>query len=295
MTWKGPWNATSAYAVNDVAEFKGSSYIAVKATTAGQSPESAPASWNLVAGRGSLAPAWKGGWMPASAYSVADAVSYGGASFLALSAIAAKSPPPTAGQLWGLLATGLNVRGDWSKTPRYQVGDAVLYQGSTYVAKIANTDVLPTDTNNWQLLARGIPDDARQWTKNETDALALGITGNVFALGTLIAGLMAGGAIATAITGLQGQVAALQAEIAAVQVNLEGQIVALRLRVTTLEADVAAHGRQLGRLAAQNTQMQNEIAQLFADDGEIRANFLDLRFLVWELRAQMGALIGHGA
>jgi hypothetical protein len=287
MTWKGPWNATNVYAVNDVAEFKGSSYIAVKATTAGQSPESAPASWNLVAGRGSLAPAWKGGWMPANAYSVADAVSYGGASFLALSAITAKSPPPAAGQLWGLLATGLNVRGEWSNTVHYQVGDAVLYKGSTYVAKMANTNVSPTDTNNWQLLARGIPDDPAQWTPQETTALALGITGNLAALGLLIAGIMAHGALATAI-------ATLQAEVAAVQANLQAQIVTLQGRVTHLDAEVDAHELELDALAEANTQINNaitqinnQVAQLAQQDAQLQADLQVVENGLWALEVRV--------
>lgn len=287
MTWKGPWNATSAYAVNDVAEFKGSSYIVVKATTAGQSPESAPASWNLVAGRGSLAPAWKGGWMPASAYSVADAVSYGGASFLALSAIAAKSPPPTTGQLWGLLATGINVRGEWSDTVHYQVGDAVLYKGSTYVAKTANTNVLPTDTNNWQLLARGIPDDPAQWTPGETTALALGITGNLAALGLLIAGLMAHGALSTAIATLQAEVAAIPGQIAAVQLNLNRRIVELQerlnrveARVDTLEAEVERHGRELDAVREFERDVVNAVEALTEANVQLQDQLNTLRLLL---------------
>jgi hypothetical protein len=48
---------------------------------------------------------------------------------------------------------GINDRGAWSSTTVYIRGDAVLYAGQTYLAKIASKAVVPTNTTSWQLLA----------------------------------------------------------------------------------------------------------------------------------------------
>jgi hypothetical protein len=48
---------------------------------------------------------------------------------------------------------GINDRGAWVSTTAYAKGDAVLYAGQTYLAKIASKGVMPTNTTSWQLLA----------------------------------------------------------------------------------------------------------------------------------------------
>lgn len=52
---------------------------------------------------------------------------------------------------------GITWRGAWSATTTYATGDAVRYQGSSYIAKAASTDVLPPTTTpanaTWALLA----------------------------------------------------------------------------------------------------------------------------------------------
>lgn len=51
-------------------------------------------------------------------------------------------------------ARGMNFRGTWSSTISYAVGDAVEYGGSTWYAKVANTDSQPAFSNlNWALVA----------------------------------------------------------------------------------------------------------------------------------------------
>lgn len=45
----------------------------------------------------------------------------------------------------------VNMTFDWNSGKPYQPNDLVVYQGNIYCAKIANTGVLPTDTNTWTL------------------------------------------------------------------------------------------------------------------------------------------------
>jgi hypothetical protein len=49
---------------------------------------------------------------------------------------------------------GINNRGTWVSTTAYQINDSISYQGSSWIALIANTDSAPATSNpNWQLLA----------------------------------------------------------------------------------------------------------------------------------------------
>lgn len=106
---------------------------------------------------------WRGAWSSAANYVADDAVSYNGASFIAL--VGNTNVTPVAGATWGSLATrgatgltGVNPRGTYSGATAYAISDAVLYNGSTFVAIQATTGnappTLPTTSNTWwQLLA----------------------------------------------------------------------------------------------------------------------------------------------
>ncbi|QIG67840.1 concanavalin A-like lectin/glucanase protein [Rhizobium phage RHph_Y60] len=106
---------------------------------------------------------WRGDWSNATAYDEDDAVSYNGASYIAL--VDNTNVTPVAGATWGSLAargatglTGVNPRGTYSGATAYTISDAVLYNGSTYVAIAATTGNAPptppaTSNTWWQLLA----------------------------------------------------------------------------------------------------------------------------------------------
>jgi hypothetical protein len=49
--------------------------------------------------------------------------------------------------------TGINWQGAWASTTSYSQGDAVSYQGSSYLAVVANTNVPPTSLADWTVLA----------------------------------------------------------------------------------------------------------------------------------------------
>jgi hypothetical protein len=48
---------------------------------------------------------------------------------------------------------GINWKGAWASTASYSQGDAVSYEGSSYLAVVANTNVLPTSAADWAVLA----------------------------------------------------------------------------------------------------------------------------------------------
>jgi len=51
ITWRGPWNVSTPYAINDAVCFNGSSYIATAAGS-GAEPDTSPGSWNMLASVG---------------------------------------------------------------------------------------------------------------------------------------------------------------------------------------------------------------------------------------------------
>ncbi len=52
FTWKGTWSNATTYALGDVVQFAGSSYISLTDGNTGNSPATSPASWALIAQRG---------------------------------------------------------------------------------------------------------------------------------------------------------------------------------------------------------------------------------------------------
>lgn len=106
---------------------------------------------------------WRGEWDLASAYSIADAVSFDGSSYIAIAASTNKQPD-TNPSYWSLLtlsgADGVDGRsfiwkGAWSGAMAYSVDDVVSYQGTTYIAIQAGTNKNPaTQTSFWSVMAQ---------------------------------------------------------------------------------------------------------------------------------------------
>jgi chitodextrinase len=118
ITWQGAWAAATSYAVNDAVAFNGSSYISIQAGS-NHGPDVSPAFWTLLARAGlngatgppgpvgpsgaagsSGAPGatgppglvWRGIWNPSTTYTVNDAVSYNGSSYICLQAGVNQAP-----------------------------------------------------------------------------------------------------------------------------------------------------------------------------------------------------------
>ena len=112
--WRGSWSASTAYAVHDVVAYDGSSYLAL-APNEGADPTSSGTDWTPIAMAGAAGSAGKAG----------------------------KAGAP--GIVW---------LGAWSATASYTPHQAVLFQGSSYVASSANTNAPPNDNlNDWVLVA----------------------------------------------------------------------------------------------------------------------------------------------
>jgi hypothetical protein len=96
----------------------------------------------------------RGAWASSATYDVNDSVSYGGSSWIALTANT-NSIPSATNSNWQLLAApGINNQGSWVPTTNYQIGNAVTDGGQFWLTVFPNQDSEPSTLNpNWQLIA----------------------------------------------------------------------------------------------------------------------------------------------
>ena len=201
----GNYSSTTNYALHDAVSFGGSTYISLVANNVGNTPSLSPTQWAVLAAQGPAGPAgatgaqgaqgpqgatgatgatgpqgpptsFTGAWLAGRSYSIGDAVSYGGGSYIALSANAGRQPDISPAY-WGLLAqagtagasgatgaqgpqgaqgpAGISYKGVWSASIGYLANDAVFYAGSTYLALATSMGVQPDLTPSaWALLAQ---------------------------------------------------------------------------------------------------------------------------------------------
>jgi hypothetical protein len=138
----GAWSATNSYSIGDVVTRNGSSYASLVASNHGQAPDLSPAYWMLLAAQGAAGPSgpagtigatgsqgpagpagapgsqgpagptgatgapgmnFRGQWSPAVFYSLNDAVSFDGSTYLALASGSNQQPDQNA-QAWTVIA-----------------------------------------------------------------------------------------------------------------------------------------------------------------------------------------------
>jgi collagen type VII alpha len=227
LVFQGPYASTASYGVGDGVQWNGSGYVSLVAGNHGNTPDQSPQQWGLfalagsagavgangaqgpagVAGmqglpgnagpvgpqgpQGAQGPAaltYTGNYVAANSYGVADAVSYGGSTYVSLVAANHGNTPGQSPSYWAVLAaqgtagmagptgaagpagaagaagtagaTGpqgppVAFAGGWLSGSSYKVGDAVNYGGNSFIATAANAgrqpDVSPT---YWGLLAQ---------------------------------------------------------------------------------------------------------------------------------------------
>jgi collagen type VII alpha len=230
LAYRGAYGSSTNYGLNDGVVFGGSTYISLAGNNAGNSPDQSPAFWGLLAAQGSAGTAgtagtngmngpagatgpagpagptglagpagangtpglvFQGTYSAATNYSLNDAVSYQGSSWISLEAGNHGNAPNVSPSAWATLASvgatgvtgppgsagpagaagaqgpagpqgatgsagaaGIYFRGPWTSASGYAANDAVTFGGSTYLAQQANNSVEP-DTNPgvWSVLA----------------------------------------------------------------------------------------------------------------------------------------------
>lgn len=226
LAFQGLYDSTVNYALADGVSWNGAGYVSLIAGNHGNTPDQSPSAWALFAAAGApgaagaIGPAgqtgpagpqgltgaagpvgpqgpqgpqgpavvnYTGNYASPTNYGVADAVSFGGSTYVSLVAANHGNTPGLSPTYWAVLAaqgvagtvgpqgpqglagaagasgpagavgpqgSPVTFAGGWLTGTAYAVGDAVSYGGSSYIATVANTgrqpDVSPT---YWGLLA----------------------------------------------------------------------------------------------------------------------------------------------
>ena len=145
----GNYSSVTNYAFSDAVSYGGSTYISLVATNHGNTPDQSPAYWAVLAAQGPVGAAgvagvagaqgpagaagavgaagpegppvsFIGGWLTGRAYAVGDAVSYGGSSYIALTANTGREPDVSPFVL-GSAGAG---RSGWTGGPKWATGSA---------------------------------------------------------------------------------------------------------------------------------------------------------------------------
>jgi hypothetical protein len=126
----GTYSDATAYKTGDTIVWGGNAYVCIINTTAGQSPYSHGANWQLI----SEGLKWTGSWSNLTTYKINEAAEYSGSSYVSLQNGNLNITPGTNGAVWSLLTQGdpnivLTTRGDItyrnaSGTARLPVGVA---------------------------------------------------------------------------------------------------------------------------------------------------------------------------
>jgi hypothetical protein len=130
--------------------------------------------FGIPAGQPGVSFTFKGAFAINTAYAINDVVTYGGNSFIALTAVtsANTTPPPTdtSNATWSLMTlhgsngtngtngSSFNFRSTWAVGTAYAINDTVTYNGTTYTAVAASTGTTPTTAMStpWKAVAQGL-------------------------------------------------------------------------------------------------------------------------------------------
>jgi hypothetical protein len=127
--WRGAWSSGTAYAVNDMVSYNGSSYACLIANT-GQNPTTASTPYWLMITAGLN---WAGAWSSSTAYQLADLVNYSSSAYIAVDNSTGVTPgtDPTKWQL--LIGFGALSVGDIPNLPASKItsGQLALARGGT--------------------------------------------------------------------------------------------------------------------------------------------------------------------
>jgi hypothetical protein len=146
INFRGAFDESTPYAVNDVVTYNGSSYLATLANSNGGTPDVNTADWTLMTAAGAAGPTG-----PSGAQGPAGTTGATGQQGL-------QGNPGVQG-LPGMNGVGFNFRNAFDPTLAYAINDVVSYNGSSYVAIAATTAPGPNptpDTNSavWSLMAQ---------------------------------------------------------------------------------------------------------------------------------------------
>lgn len=155
MPKKKTWTTALNFEVLDFVEYGGSYYTCVSdhTSSAANPPGTGTNEWELVAAGLNFLGSWQN-----VEYAPNSVVTYGGSAYANTTVVNAGTGTPDNNNQWAVISSGIGVYiGDYNALSSYNVGDVVIYRGSTYRA---NQSVFagesPTSTAaKWDLISFG--------------------------------------------------------------------------------------------------------------------------------------------
>ena len=169
--FKGEWNTTTRYKVNDVVRFGGISYVCNTGHTSSSTLstdsdglEQDQSKWDVYA-KGFD---WKGDWVTTTRYKKNDVVRYGGTTYVCNTGHAAAATDTLGLEqdqgLWDYFHKGLVYLGTWSPSSvRYKVNDLVKYGADLWICVDDHTSASLFAEANWSLFVGGLEFES-SWT-----------------------------------------------------------------------------------------------------------------------------------
>ena len=157
LDWKGNWQTSFDYKVNDFVKYGATTYVCneahISAATNELGLEDDQARWDIF----NQGFDYKADWTAATRYKLNDVVKFGPTTWIATAYHTASSDFATDIANWSKFAEGLVFENTWNIFKEYQAGDIIRYGGNQYVAKTNHTGSIPPSTpNDWDLFSEGL-------------------------------------------------------------------------------------------------------------------------------------------
>lgn len=161
FNFRGAWQPSTAYEIDDIVNIGGNSYVA----TANHTSVALINNWYSTDGLGAGTPKWAihlegvrsvGSWTAAVYYNLNDVVKFGNTLYrCTVPHLSAGSAINTSN--FSVYIEGLKFEDSWQVGTQYQPGDLVTYGGYTYVALTVSTGVAPSTSINtdWDVITTG--------------------------------------------------------------------------------------------------------------------------------------------
>ena len=146
VSFQGTWSNATTYVSGDAVFFNGSSYISLVSGNVGHQPDANPVQWSLLAQQGAI-----GATGPAGPLGSQGVQGIQGP----IGAVGPIGPIGTIGPI-GPIGPPVSFQGTWSNATTYTLGDAVSFNGSSYISLASGNLGFQPDISNvkWGLLAQ---------------------------------------------------------------------------------------------------------------------------------------------
>ena len=146
MVYRGTYGSGTTYAANDAVTYNGSSYISLQNSNLANQPDVAPAFWSRFAAAGAVGPAGPIGATGATGLTGPQGIQ----------GTAGNTGPAGPTGATGPQGPPVSFQGPWSVATTYALGDAVSFNGSSYISLVTGNVGFQPDISNvkWALLAQ---------------------------------------------------------------------------------------------------------------------------------------------